>query len=406
MPRLPGRNVIVSVVSAILSQSFASIATLVLSVLVARTVSAPEFGIFAIVLSAWIILVGSIRAATAEVYIFNHAHLNSYDRQRARSAALLSGFILAIILGLALVLVCAAVQGTIAPYLMVLGFGLPALLLQDSNRMLLNVSPQPARALVPDVLYICLLVVSMLVPQQPTLLYMTWAWISCSFTSAIVGTFLVGPSVNRHCLTIWMHTGRKRSLYFFSDFFVSNGIANAAVFLVAAFGSLSDSAAIRGCQVLLIPVLLIMRGASVTAGPRLAKLTVDGNSAKVPNIVGALSITLLCTVVAAGVAVALTPPSTMKFLLGDSAKATLALFPYAAIATLALGIATVGMIGLKAIGQVQSSVRLKLLTAPATLSFLVLGTIYSGAPGSQIALASGEGFRSVLQWRTLKRRSV
>lgn len=377
-----------------------------LSILVARAVSAEDFGIFAIVLSAWIILVGSIRAATAEVYIFNHAHLNGRDRQRDRSAALLSGFLLAIVIGLALAAVCSVIGGDIPRYLAVLGLGLPALLLQDANRMLLNVSHQPGKALLPDAIYICLLTVSMLVPQSPSLLYMTWAWILCSSTSALIGILLVRPSVTRRAATTWMHAGRSRSLYFFWDFFVSNGIANAAVFFVAAFGALSDSAAIRGCQVLLIPVLLIMRGASVTAGPRLARLSAEGNRTRVPQIIGALSIALLCTVVAAGVVVALAPLPVMKLLLGDSAESTLALFPYAAVATLTLGIATVGMIGLKAIGHVQSSVRLKLLTAPATLSLLFFGTIYGGAPGSQIALASGEGFRSVLQWKALRRRSA
>ena len=87
--------------------------------------------------------------------------------------------------------------------------------------------------------------------------------------------------------------------------------------------------------------------------------------------------------------------------LGESSDVTLSVFPFAAAATLALGLATVAMIGLKAAGDVRQSLSLKLITAPLTLGMMTLGVFAAGAAGSQVGLAAGEGLRTAFQWRRL-----
>lgn len=385
----------------ILTQGIASIATMVLSIIVARSVPEADFGIFAITISTWIVVVGSIRASTAEVFLFDHSggptHQVNIRTSQSASAGLMLSFAAALVL-LALGLLVPSAAYAFG----ILAAGLPALFLQDANRFYLIAQGRQLVALAVDTAYVITIVLTMGVLAAPgNLAGFLWLWVSCSWFAAATGFVLARYRLGWSGATGWFVGQRRTIFHFFGDFLVANGVANAAVFLVASWGSLADAAAIRGSQVLLVPILLVMRGASVALGGELARMATAGKRARVLQAVGVLSFVQVLAVGAAGLIVALTPEGVVKTLLGESSEVTLEVFPFAAAATLALGLATVAMIGLKAAGDVRQSLTLKLITAPITLGIMMVGVLTAGAAGSQIGLATGEGLRTALQWRRL-----
>lgn len=393
---------VVRIGSAILTQGIASIATVVLSILVARSVPEIEFGIFAVTISTWIILVGSVRAATAELFVFYHANDGAENFIKMNSQALSAGVLLSASCGIVLAIVGLFIP-TFTVAFLILALGLPALFLQDANRYVLVAQKKHAPALLVDSLYVVLLVLVMAVITNPDSLSLFLAqWVGASWIAALLGVMLIRPRLRLETAVIWIKEQCASIRYFVGDFMVANGVANSAVYLVAIWGTLGDSAAIRGSQVLLVPILLVMRGASVALGAQLAGMAKNGRKARLVVTIGVLTIAQVVAVTFAWLLVTLVPEEMLAQFLGESTRATLDVFPAAAVATLTLGLATVAMIGLKAIGSVRSSVKLKIVTAPVTLALMVGGTAIGGASGSQWGLAMGEFTRTVFQWRLLR----
>jgi O-antigen/teichoic acid export membrane protein len=385
-----------------MTQGIASVATVVLSVLVARSVPEVEFGIFAVTISTWIILVGSIRAATAELFVFNYTNDGARSFVEMNSKAMSAGVLLSVGCSLLLSLVGLFIPTLTEPFF-ILAMGLPALFLQDSNRYVLVAQKRHAMALLVDTAYVVSLVLVMAVFTSPdSLSILLTEWVGSSWLAAVVGVALIRPHWGLKAAISWFRGQGPSIRYFVGDFLVANGVANAAVYFVAIWGTLSDSAAIRGSQVLLVPILLIMRGASVALGSELANMAKSRRHGRLMATIGILSLVQVLAVIVAWLFVALLPEDLLAHFLGDSTQATLEVFPAAAVATLTLGLATVAMIGLKAIGNVRSSVRLKILTAPVTLAVMLVGTTLAGPAGSQIGLAIGEFTRTVFQWRLLR----
>lgn len=376
---------------------------MILSIIVARSVPETDFGLFAITISTWIIVVGSIRASTAELFLFDYSAADEDTVRIKMCQSASSGVMLSLVASMLLVLI-----GFFLPLLTsafsILAVGVPALFLQDANRFFLVSQRRQLSALAIDSFYVILIMLVMVVLIQPdTLEAFLWLWVSCSWAAALGGTLLTRLSFSLRGAIGWFSGQTRNVLHFFGDFIVANGVANAAVYFVAAWGSLADSAAIRGSQVLLVPILLVMRGASVALGSELARMAAKGDRRRVVQSVGVLSLVQVLAVSAAGLLVIVLPAEVVQTLLGDSADDTLRVFPFAASATLALGLATVAMVGLKAAGDVRKSLRLKVATAPLTLGLMVVGVLTSGAAGSQLGLGAGEGARTVLQWRRLRK---
>ncbi|MEJ1194030.1 hypothetical protein [Pseudarthrobacter sp. CCNWLW207] len=394
-------NKLAKVFLGILTQGIASIATMVLSIIVARSVPQADFGIFAITISTWIVVVGSIRASTAEVFLFDHSVGERHQVSIRISQSASAGLMLSLIAALGLVALGFIVPSA-ANAFGILAVGIPALFLQDANRFYLISEGRQLVALAVDVTYVISIVLTMVFLFTPgSLSGFLWLWVACSWVAGVSGVVLARYGISLRGATDWFSGQSRTIVHFFGDFVVANGVANAAVYFVAAWGSLADAAAIRGSQVLLVPILLVMRGASVALGGELARLASVGKRRRVLQAVGVLSLVQVVAVGAAGLVVSVVPNDIVRTLLGESSDVTLRVFPFAAAATLALGLATVAMIGLKAAGDVRQSLSLKLITAPLTLGMMTVGVFTDGAAGSQVGLAAGESLRTALQWRRL-----
>lgn len=376
-------------------------ATVLISIAVARSSSTVEFGIFSIVVAIWIITVGSIRAVTGELLVYGHSHTMGENYTEQKLGAQASAWFLGLVAAASIAAVGAFFPNFSLP-LMLVAIGIPAFVAQDNNRFILSTQGRQKLGLIVDIIYIMALVVGLFTPIAPTsFLGLISVWVGTAWAAALFGSAITGFAISPRRAWLWL-TGQKHTVWmYFSDFFVANTVANSAVFIVALSSGADASAAIRGAQVLLVPILLVMRGASVALGPQLARYAHHGPQKSVLTITMALTAAQFVAILVSWLAIIALPAKYIQAILGDSSDITVSLFPFAAAATLALGSATVAMLALKAAGRVVWSVRLKIWTAPVTLLLIFIGSTHWSAPGSQIALAAGELFRTVLEWLVL-----
>lgn len=386
--------------TALASQAAASAATVVVSVSAARGMTAEQFGELALIMAMWVLLVGSLRSSTGEIVAYRTGRVNP-DRQWSEiGSALSAGLGASAVVGGTLALCSLLLFG--GESWAALGLALPTMVLQDNLRFVFVMLNRQLTSLMVDALYITLLVVTLLVIFEiESLLLLMLLWGGCSCVAGVTGLLILRPPLSWPGALKWRSIGQDDLRHFTLDFLVSNGLANSAPFLVALLATLAEAGAIRGSQVLLVPLLLIMRGMNVALAPSLARAEARENRTFVFRSVLRLSAVMTLIVGASVVFVWLVPLPILETLLGESAQATADLFPWAALATLSLGLATAGMMGLKAARQVRVSLRYKLIFAPATLGAMVVATHAWGAAGSQIALSAGELTRNGAQLRYL-----
>ncbi|WP_387806122.1 hypothetical protein [Kocuria arenosa] len=352
-------------------------------------------------MATWIILVGSIRAVTGELLTYDHSHRPDQDRIKYRQGAQAGALYLASLVAALLAISSIFLPDLTVP-LSILATGLPAFVAQDNNRFILSSLNWQGRGLLVDGIFIISLAAGLFMPRSPeSLNVLLLIWVLSAWAAALLGTILIGFNASPKVAHNWFISQSKQSRLYFSDFFVANAVANSAVFIVAFLSGPEASGAIRGSQVLLVPILLIMRGASVALGPQMARYARSGRQQKVITITVVLTAAQVAAVLACWLVISIMPRKYIESLLGNSTTITLEIFPYAAAATLALGSATVAMLALKASGNVRWSVRFKIWTAPLTLGLVILGAHEWSAAGSQIGLAVGEVVRTIMEWIVL-----
>lgn len=356
------------------------------------------------VFAAISIAIGAIRALTAELYLFRYSGTDE-DARPVFGGSLVVGLILgsgAAIAGATL----GALGFTGEAVAWVASAGvLLGTLLQDQTRFLLIGVQRAQHAVASEIFSLIAIVAGFLIValvDQSTILAVLLVWLASTVPPAILGIIILGMAGPKTSL-LWMRKHAAEGRVYFADFFLTNGIANGVIFIVAAVGGAAASAALRGAQVLLTPILMVTRGGAVGFAPEFKRLAARGDRRALIGLAVWFAVVTTVMVGATVIVVMLLPAEWIEFALGDSASASAAVLPACALAVGIAGVAMAPALALRARGQVKAAFRAKIYSAPLSVAGATLGSIAAGAAGSQIGLAIGEGSRAGMNWFTLLR---
>lgn len=244
-----------------------------LTLLVARSVSASEFGAFAVVMSVYLICVGLGRSSVSEPNVLSLGRAGGLT-QESMAAGLGAMIVLASVAGLIAVGAAAIISARdLSIMLIVLAVGLPGLLAQDYRRIVFFALGKPHRACMSDLLWAVLqltgiAVVAAVGMRSPIIFLAIWA------ASGLLSGIL-WPSVTRGWSLRqgirWLRRERSLILPLAGEGLLFQLGNQISLFILGGMTGLAQTGAYRGAQSLFGPVTVVGQGLRTAALPVLMR---------------------------------------------------------------------------------------------------------------------------------------
>jgi len=359
---------------------------ILLSVAVARTASPAQFGAFAIAFAATVLALTVARALIAEPLSITLPRGNS-DRRAVSDGATGAALLLGLGLGLVFVSVGLVIGADLGRLLIVFGCLQPAVLLQEVWRYIFVAEGNPRAAALNDSIWLAFTLV-LLFLTQTTRVSFTDAivlWGIGAAASAAFGAHQAGavprPRKARDFLArhrfYWSRIGPEQV--------VSASSWQIGLVLVATIAGLEAAGALRAAQTALGPAGVFISAASLALVPELARL--DAEDSSIAGWARASSFLLGSLTVIAGVVLLNLPAVVGEWFLGSSWSAARAILPAMTLFLASTGINMGFLSGLRALGAVHRSLRVRLFMSPLHVGALTLGTAAAGLGVGVAALA-------------------
>lgn len=385
-------------VCAVLGNGLVSLASLGLSVSIARVTSTSGFGAFSGAMVAYIFAVGLIRAAFTDNALSRPLEPDLFARSSQRASFIgVVASIVVLILGLV---------GSIG-YLIVLGVSLHGLLMQDFVRTVDAAAGDFARSLRATMSWVAppllLCVVSLFSSVDPLLIFSVWAvWgAACGYLLVWVAGTQWRPRWVPH------RADTSVSSAFAVDYLVGSGGAALTTGVLGFFDDARLLGAIRGSGTLLGPMNLISTTARSLLLPYLSRRR-ENPRTQLRAAVSATA-TQVAVLVPFLAAVQFIPDSWGGQLLGETWElARLVLLPMSVDALFVLG-GVAAVAGHRVAFAGRRTVLLRLVTGVARPVVVVFGAVVWGVAGAAWAMAAFAVVSAIAWWVSyvdLSRRPV
>ncbi len=386
-----------------MDQGLSAASNLVLSVIVARTLSAGEFGAFAVAFLVFGFLIATTRAVIGQPLQITFSGEPPALWAAATRSAVAASLVLGAASGLVVVATGAALSGTTGHALIAVGICLPGLLAQDTCRLAFFSSGRAKQAAFNDGLWTVLefagLGAALALGVKNEVVFIV-CWGGAAGVAAVVAIRLLRTTPQfRGCLR-WMFGQRRLTGYLFAEHLLGEGLGQIGILAVGATGTASDVGSIRAGQVLLGPLNVIMTAVSIFGIPEIAKRRSMGRRQRV-RFCWAMSLGMCAVTLAYIALVLLLPDRVGTMLFGDTwSGAQSVLVPLSALAV-AVAIGAGPGVTLYGMGRARTTFGLNLLKAPTLVVLLALGIWLGGVVGAASALAATEAVMlPFLIWKT------
>ncbi|GAB2870467.1 hypothetical protein [Nocardioides pacificus] len=364
-------------------QLVASSTNALLSIVVARSVDAIEFGAFALAFLVFAFAVGLVRALVTDPLLISHSGDEPAAQRLACARAAGASLVLGAMAG-ALCLVGAVVAPE-APgrVLQALAFVLPGLLLQDAWRRAFFALGRPRATFVNDLVWSVLQLSGVLLLIQAGQLEvapLVLAWGVSGGLAAALGCLQIRRAPRPVQGMRWLWEQRALGGRLGTDFLISQGVFTVALAVISATAGLAVVGAIRAAQVLLAPVQVMLLALSSLALPLLATARVDAprfrRVLRAITVAGAGCTALYC------LPLLLIPDSVGWRLMGASWVGAESVLPLLSAQMLLIAVATGPALALKALARATALLRVSVIQAPILLVASVAGAELGRAPGA------------------------
>jgi hypothetical protein len=285
--------------------------------------------------------------------------------------------------------------------LLVLGVGLPFLLLQDIARYIAFWRGSPWSAAANDLLWLVGALGSLaLLPRAATSASTVLAcWVASGGVAGLVFAVRLRWRPSIRAASEWLRGNRTMILPMLGDYGLIALLQQGVIYLITAVVGLRATGAFRGALVALGPVNVLTAGVSVFL-VQLARRAQDTTPTAFPGRMLRLSALMAVAVLALCLAVYFMPTRLGELLLDEVwAESRPLILPLAfvfATAAFNFGATT----GLRVIGQAARSFRVRSVAAPLMLVVVAVACYQGGVMAAVVAQAVAGGVATLLWWRT------
>jgi O-antigen/teichoic acid export membrane protein len=387
----------------IADQAMATLTNFLLSIYVARSLGATQFGAFTLAYLTYGFAINASRGLSIEPLLirFSGTHLPTWRRATAGCAgtALLVGLvtgICAIMLGL--------VGGPTGRAFLALGLTLPGLLLQDSWRYAFFAVGRGHLAFINDTIWAVVQIPALVLLKTSGhanvfLFVLAWGLAACA--GAVIGSFQAGVAPNLVGAVKWLVQHRDLGPRYLAENTGGNAADTLRSYSVSWILGLAAVGYVQAANVLMGPFKIIYFGMGIIAIPEGARL-LRSAPRRLPVFCVAVSavLTVLAVAWAAVLLVAL-PRGLGHLVLGSIWRPSYPLVMPAALAITASCASTGAGIGLHALGAARRSLRAVLLTSALVVAAALAGALTEGTVGTMWGAAAASWVGTLVSWRQL-----
>jgi O-antigen/teichoic acid export membrane protein len=375
-----------------------SLTNFALGIIIARNVSPTEFGAWAILYWSFIFALNVARAFGANPLVMRYSHVERTLAARATAQATGTATVVG--------LVCAVIAISLGflgiaggPAAIILGIGLPLLLLQDAYRFVFMAAGRALEAFLSDTSWAVvmgLLLVVGRIAHIPNSLVVILAYWEIGAAAGAVYALVRSPATPTFGgIPSWIREHRAVLPGLAAGTIISVGSQTLTTYALAGWAGLEVVASIRAGSTLLSPIYVVFQGIMLVAGPD-ASRTVRTALKQLPQRLAWLS-GILAAVAIAGAIVAMALPETLgRALLGQNWPLAGPVLPGLSVSmTLGLMIGTTGL-GMFVLRATNRSARLTFAGAIITAILTIGAGVWGGAVAAVWGGAVAAGIQTVL----------
>jgi len=376
---------------ALLDQGISSFTNFALGILIARSVSADEFGAFSLAFATYVVIVNLARALGTQPLVIRYSGVTPMQWRRGAAAAMGTMFVTGIVIGLFCIAGGALGGGTAGLTFVALGIALPALLVQDGWRFVFFAGGRDRDAVITDFVWAVALIgfliaATRLTPGAPGAVL---GWGASAVLGGLVGAWRAGVIPRPRQTRSWLHEHRDLVGRFSAEVLIGLGANQATIYVVGFTAGLAEAGSLRAAQILLGPMHVVLQAAHLIAVPEGVRIRLR-RPERFRLAIGGLSIGLASVIGLWVLVLALLPVNVGQALLGDSwAEAQLVLVPLG-LALVAQGVSGGALVGLRVLADAKSSLRARILDSTFSFVLGVGGALLGGAIGAAWGVAAGE----------------
>jgi O-antigen/teichoic acid export membrane protein len=383
-----------------------SLSNFLLSIYIARTLGAAEFGAFTLAYVTYGFAINASRGLAVEPLLvrFSGTVFPTWRRATARCTG--TALLVGLAAGVCALAAGRLIRGTTGMAFVGLGLTLPALMLQDSWRYAFFALGRGYHAFVNDTIWTLILLPSLVflkLTGHANVFWFVLAWGGGAAVGAAIAPLQARVVPNLAGATAWLSRHRDLGPRYLAENTAGSAASSVRGYSVSALLGLAAVGYIQAANTLMGPLSIIFAGISLITLPEAAKL-VRSSPRRLPLFCAVVSTALTVLALVFGAALLLALPHGLGHLmLGRLWRPTYPLVLPATLSVMASCATTGALVGLHALGAARRSLRSVVPASVLVVVGAIVGAETGGALGSMRYVAAASWLATILTWWQFRR---
>jgi len=386
-------------------QAVSSLTNFAVSLYVARTLGAVQFGAFSLAYVTYSFILNASRGLATDPLLVRFSGSRQPAWRRAVGSCTGTAIAVGLVGGAAMLAVAMLLGGTARIAFFAMGLTMPGLMLQDSWRFAFFAASRGGQAFLNDMIWAAAMVPGLLALKftgHETVLWFVLVWGASANVAAAAGPFQA--RVIPRLLDAWTWVIRHRDLSFryLAEETLGSVTGQVRAYGLAAIVGLAAVGSVQAASTLMGPFLMVLTGVSLVSVPEATRVL--RNSPR--------HLRLLCVLIGGGLAAAALlwcavllvalPRGLGDLVLNDRLwRLTYPLVFPMTIAVMGACFSSGATAGLRALGVATRSLRAGIFGSATYIAGCLIGAFLAGAVGSVYGSAVGTTAGALVWWRQL-----
>jgi len=381
--------------------AMSSLTNFLLSIYVARTLVAAQFGAFSLAYVTYGFAINASRGLSIEPLLIRFSGTPVPTWRRAASASTGTALLVGLVTGTCALAAGALFGGATGLAFLALGLTLPGLLTQDSWRYAFFALGRGHHAFLNDLVWAAVqipLLVLVKTTGHANAFWFVLAWGTAATVGAAVAPLQARAIPNLPGAAQWLSRHRDLGPRYLAENTGSNASSVLQSYGVSYILGLAQLGYIQAANVLLGPFKVIFLGISLITMPEAARI-LRRSPRRLPLFCAAASIGLTLLALAWGAVLLVALPRGLgQLMLGSLWRPTYPLVLPATLTIMSGCAATGALVGLHALGAARRSLRVVLLSSLLVVVSALVGAKTGGAFGTMIYAAAASWVGTLVYW--------
>ena len=386
-------------------QAMSSLTNFFLSIFVARSLGAAQFGAFSLAYVTYGFTINASRGLSIEPLLIRFSATNPLTWRRATARCTGTALLVGLITGACAFAAGALVGGTTGLAFVALGLTLPGLMLQDAWRYSFFALGRGRHAFINDTIWAVLLLPSLALLKMSghaDVFWLVFAWGAAAAVAAAFAPLQAHVVPSLAGATEWLYRHRDLGPRYLAANTAGNSGDTLRSYAVTSILGLAAVGYMQAANVLLGPFKIILFGIGLIAMPEGARI-LRRSPRQLPLFCAAAStgLTLLALAWGAVLLIAL-PRGLGQLMLGSLWRPAYPLVLPATLSVMSLCASTGAAVGLNVMGAASRSLRTAILSSALVVACAVGGAVIGGTLGTMWFAAAASWVGVLVGWQQLR----